>query len=124
MTHASRLARLAGAVALITAAGLALAHGPGYGRGGWGPCGGDQAGYGPGCGAGLNGAAVSSLLTRDEWIEHRNKMHSLQTFDECKAYVGEFSKQLQERAKAKGTTASGPNEWMCERMRERGFFKG
>jgi hypothetical protein len=123
MTHASKLARLAGAAALMAAFGVALAHGPGYGRGGWGPCGGDPAGYGPGCGAGPNGMAASSLLTRDEWIEHRNKMHALQSYDECKAYVGEFSKQLQERAKEKGTTAYGPNEFMCERMRERGVLK-
>jgi hypothetical protein len=50
-------------------------------------------------------------------------MHALQSYDECRAYVGEFAKQLEERAKQQGTTAYGPNEAMCDRMRERGILK-
>jgi hypothetical protein len=144
MKHASRFARLASAAALIAAFGVALAAGPGYGGGrggpGSGPCDsgyemghemghgmghgmGYGMGHGPGCGPGPNGAVPSSLMTREEWIEHRNTMHGLQSYDECKAYVTEFGKLMQERAKEKGTTAPGPNESMCERMRERGLFK-
>ena len=132
---------LAAAVAALTV-GAALAHGgygPGYGMGhgmgfggsdgpGTAGCGagpGPVAGGGPGCGAGYGpGAAGRSpaLLSQEELAAHRAKMHSLTSYDECKAYVADFSKQLQARAKEKGQPAWGPTEVMCDRMKAHGHF--
>jgi len=135
------------AAAAALAVGTALAHGgygPGFGAGcgsGYGPgadgapgCG---AGYGPGgCGAGVGpgmrqgmgpgygpgaGRGVA-LLTDDERAAHRAKMQSLASYDECKTYMTEFSKQIQERAKEKGQAVGGPNEVVCDRLKAHGRF--
>ena len=123
---------LAAATAVL-AVGTALAHG-GYGPGQGMGCGG---GYGPGtCGAGAgpgmrqgmgpgyghgSGRGVS-MLTEEERTAHRAKMQSLASVDECKAYIAEFSQQLQAKAKEKGAAVGGPNAAMCDRMQAHGRF--
>jgi hypothetical protein len=138
---------VAGAALVV---GAALAHGgygPGYGMGcgaGYGPGGGQEcaaaagpgcgAGYGPGgCGAGPGmrqgmgsgfgpGGRGVALLTEEERTAHRAKMQNLASYDECKTYMADFSKQIQARAKEKGQTVGGPNEAMCDRMKAHGHF--
>ncbi len=129
------------AAAAALAVGTALAHGgygPGYGMG----CGaapaagaGNTPGVGPGCGAGFgpgmrHGAGPGfgpaggglALLTDEERTAHRTKMQSLASYDECKAYMADFSKQMQARAKEKGQAVGGPNEAMCDQMKAHGRF--
>jgi hypothetical protein len=77
-------------------------------------------GMGPGFGTGGHGVA---LLTDEERTTHRAKMQSLASYDECKTYMADFSKQIQARAKEKGQTVGGPNEAMCDRMKDHGRFK-
>lgn len=62
-------------------------------------------------------------MNEDERTAHRAKMHSLASYDECKAYMADFGAQMQERAKEQGRTMRGPNPQACERMNERGVFK-
>jgi hypothetical protein len=64
----------------------------------------------------------SSLLTGEERAAHHARMQGLASYDECKAYMTEFSKQLADRAKEKGQTLGGPNVTMCERMQAHGHF--
>lgn len=109
-----RIAAMAMAAAFGTTA-VALAQ-PGPPAGG-GP------GRGPGYGFGPNNTPGWSMMTEQERTEHRNKMHSFKSYEECKAYMTDFAKQMQQRAKEKGTTIGGPNEQACDRMRERGFLK-
>jgi hypothetical protein len=127
------------AAAAALAVGAALAHGgygPGYGMGpamgygmgygagcGMGP--GPVAGDGPGCGAGYGpgpAGRAPALLSQEELAAHRANMHSLASYDECKAYVADLSKQLQARAKDKGQPAWGPSEVMCDNMKAHGRF--
>ncbi len=63
-----------------------------------------------------------ALLTDEERSAHRAKMQSLASYDECKAYMADFSKQVQARAKEKGVAVYGPNEVMCDRMKQHGRF--
>jgi hypothetical protein len=64
-----------------------------------------------------------ALMTEEERTAHREKMHSLASYDECKAYMADFGAQMQERAKAQGRTMGGPNPQACDRMKEHGAFK-
>lgn len=50
----------------------------------------------------------SQLMTEQERIEHRNKMHSFKTDKEREAFQLEHHKLMQERAKAKGLTLPEP----------------
>jgi hypothetical protein len=104
------------AAAFGVALGAAMAH-----PGGAGP--GPGPGRGPGYGFGPNNTAGWSLMTEQERIDHRNRMHGFKSYDECKAYMSDFAKQMQQRAMEQGTTMRGPNELACDRMRERGFLK-
>ena len=64
----------------------------------------------------------AALLTDEERTAHRAKMQSLASYDECKSYMADFSKQIQARAKEKGQAVGGPNEAMCDRMKAHGRF--
>ena len=101
------------------AAGAGPGCGVSYGPGGYGVGPGMRKGMGPGFGPGGHGVA---LLTDEERNTHRAKMQSLASYDECKTYMADFSKQIQARAKEKGQTVGGPNEAMCDRMKEHGRF--
>jgi hypothetical protein len=109
--------------AVLVAAGAAAAHG-GFGPGAGG-CGAAPAACGaagaPGHGA-HGGAAPAGLMTPEEMAAHRAKMASLASVDECRAYLAEFGRQVESRAKERGTVASGPSPWMCDRMQSHGRF--
>jgi hypothetical protein len=106
--------------AALLAASTAFAQGPGYGPGG-GP------GKGPGKGPdwSFNGDNTRGwpMMSRDERTEHRNKMLSIKTYDECVAYLEEHRKQMEARAKERGRPMPGmPAQNMCERMKQAGRF--
>ena len=96
--------------------------GAGYGPGGCGAGAGPgmRQGMGPGYGPGMGRGA--SLLSDEERTAHHAKMQSLASYDECKSYMADFSKQIQARAKEKGQTVGGPNAAMCDRMKAHGRF--
>lgn len=50
----------------------------------------------------------SQLMTREERIEHRNKMRSLRTAEEREQYRLEHHAKMQERAREKGVTLPDP----------------
>ena len=63
---------------------------------------------GPGPGNLRLGPANTSgwaLMTVQERTEHRNKVLSMKTFEECKAYMEQHHTQMAERAKEKGRAA-------------------
>ena len=64
-----------------------------------------------------------SMMTPEERTEHRNKMRSFKTYDECKAYQEEHHKLMEARAKEKGASLPAPRTNACDRMKARGFLK-
>jgi len=100
------LSALAGAL-LIT--GSALAQ-PGPGRG-----------PGPGAGWRMNPGNTPgmALMTPEERNAHRDKMRSMQSYDECVAYVAEHHAQMVTRAQEKGITLPAPRS-SCEVRKNRG----
>ena len=134
-------------IALITLIGAALAapvlaqQGPGAG-GGWGggPCmqGSGMrngAGMGPGARAGRGnrgGGAMMfdqstvrgwTLLTPEERTAFQNRMHSVQTYDECVQVQTEHRGLVEVRAKEKGANLMTPRRDMCEMLKARGAIK-
>ena len=97
------------AAAAVLATGLVFAQGgPGKGRMmDWGP----------------SNAAGWSMMTTEERQAHRDKMHSMKSLDECKAYMAEHSKLMEQRAKERSLKHAGPRENACEMMQSRGWFK-
>ena len=81
------------------------------------------AGAGPGAGPGGAAGRGPALMNEEERNAHHAKMHSLASYDECKAYMADFGAQMQERAKEQGRAMRGPNPQACDRMKERGAFK-
>lgn len=63
------------------------------------------------------------MMTPEERTEHRNKMHSMKSYDECVAYQSEHHKLMEQRAKEKGVTLPAPRARACDQMKARGFFK-
>lgn len=63
------------------------------------------------------------LMTPEERTEHQTKMHSMKTYDECKAYHEEHRKLMEQRAKDMGVTLPTPPSSPCDMMRARGIFK-
>jgi hypothetical protein len=107
-------------IAAALAASAALAQGPGYGPGG-------GAGKGPGKGPGwsFNGDNTRgwSMMSRAERAEHRDRMLSMKSYEECVAYLEEHHKQMEARAKARGRAGPAqPAQNMCERMKQAGRF--
>ena len=64
-----------------------------------------------------------SMMTPEERTEHRNKMHGMKTYDECKSYQEEHHKLMEARAKEKGVTLPNPRQNACDRMKAKGFIK-
>jgi hypothetical protein len=64
-----------------------------------------------------------SMMSRAEHKEHRDKMHGMKTYDECKAYHDEHMKQMEARAKEKGKTLNTAGMMPCEMMRDKGMVK-
>lgn len=57
-----------------------------------------------------------ALMTPEERSAHRDRMRSMQSREECLAYLSEHHAQMAERAKAKGQTLPEPRNRMCERL--------
>lgn len=64
-----------------------------------------------------------ALMTPEERAEHRNRMLSAKTYEECQQIREEHRRMMEERAKEKGVTLNTPRSNACDRMRARGFFK-
>ncbi len=103
---------------LALSAGVALAQ-PGAGRGpgaGPGPMGAGPAASAPGMGMGPMGGRGAArwgadytpgwaLMTQQERNEHRERMGSMKTYEECKAYQEQHHEQMAARAKERGGKA-------------------
>lgn len=95
--------------------GVAMAQ-PGGGTGpgaGLGPMGAGPAGSAPGMGMGPGGGRGAArwgtdytpgwtLMTQQERNEHRERMRSMKTYEECKTYQEQHHEQMAARAKERG----------------------
>ncbi len=63
------------------------------------------------------------MMSPSERDEHRQKMMGFKTYDECKAYIDEHHKQMEERAKEQSRPMPMMRRNPCDRMKARGFFK-
>jgi hypothetical protein len=64
--------------------------------------------------AGADNTPGWSLMSRQERLEHRNRMRAMNTEDECRVYQGQHHGQMATRAKEKGITAlPGPRRDPC-----------
>jgi len=96
------------------AASAALAQGPGPGKG---------AGKGPGWSFNGDNTRGWSIMSRDERTEHRNKMLSMKSYEECVAYMEEHREVMEARAQERGRPMPGQTaQNMCERMKQAGRF--
>lgn len=57
-----------------------------------------------------------SLMSDAERTEHRDKMRSMKTQEECRAYLGKHREAMAERAKAKGIAVHTPRRDACARL--------
>lgn len=64
-----------------------------------------------------------SLMTTQERASHREKMLSLKTYEECKAFQAEHRSVMEARAKEKGATLRVGPQNGCDRMKARGLIK-
>ena len=104
------------AAAAAFAVSAALAQGPG-------PDGGPGKGPGKGWRFNQDNTRGWSMMSREERTEHRNKMLSMKTYEECLAYREEHRKLMETRAKERGRQVpAGPRQDMCERMKQAGRF--
>ena len=107
--------QIAVAVLALSLAAVALAQGPGAGEPGrkW------QSWQ-----FGANNTSGWVLMSPEERVEHRNKMMSFQTYDECRIYVEGHHKMMEARAKEQGKTVPAtPRSNLCERMKQAGRLK-
>lgn len=98
--------------------GVAMAQ-PGGGKGpgsGAGPLGAGPAGSAPGMGMGPGGGRGAArwgsdytpgwtLMSQQERNEHRDRMRSMNTYEECKTYQQQHHEQMAGRAKERGGKA-------------------
>jgi hypothetical protein len=97
--------------ALLGAGAWAQGAGPGPGPGG------PRQG-GPAC-CGPNDTMGWSMMTRQERTEHRDKIRSMKTYEECKTYVEQHHAQMAARAKDKGRTMPAqPRGDACARLKK------
>ena len=96
-------------LSLITTWTTAQPGGPGPGPGGPGPRpAAASAGAGAGPAGGHWGARYTpgwSLMTQAERNEHRERMRSMKTHQECEAYHQQHREKMAERAKERGVAA-------------------
>ena len=64
-----------------------------------------------------------ALMAPGEQAAHREKMLSLKTYEECKAFQAEHRATMETRAKEQGKTLPVPRQNGCDRMRARGLIK-
>lgn len=84
-----------------------------------------QPGPGPGRGMTFNQDNTPgwALMTPEERAEHRGKMLSLKTYEECKAFQAEHRTAMEARAKETGKTLRTGRQNGCDRMKARGLIK-
>lgn len=59
-----------------------------------------------------------SLMTPAERAEHRDRMRSMHSYDECKAYMDQHHEQMMARAKERGSTLPAqPRRDACAGMK-------
>ena len=58
-----------------------------------------------------------SLMTEDERAEHRKKLHSFKTLDECQKYQQDYEAKVTARAKEQHKTLRPFNEGACNRYK-------
>lgn len=80
---------------------------------------------GPGKGAGWSfnkdNTGGWSMMGREERAEHRNRMMSMKTYEECVAYLEEHRKRMEARAQERGRPGPGNAAHnMCDRMKQAG----
>ncbi len=63
------------------------------------------------------------MMTPEERTAHQNKMHSMKTYDECKAYHEEQRKLMEQRAKERGVTMPTLRANACDMMKARGMLQ-
>ena len=64
-----------------------------------------------------------SMMTKEEHLAHRDRMHNFKSVDECKAYHDEHMKQMDARAKESGKSVRPFRGDPCTMMQQRGFLK-
>ena len=64
-----------------------------------------------------------TLMTPAEQAAHREKMLSMQTYADCKAYQTEHRAVMEARARERGVTLPAARQPGCERMQARGLLK-
>jgi hypothetical protein len=103
---------------MMVSMGAAMAQ-PGSGKGpgaGTGPMGAGPAASAPGMGMGMGGGRGAArwgsdftpgwtLMSQQERNEHRNRMRSTKSYEECKAYLEQHHEQMAARAKERGGKA-------------------
>lgn len=103
--------------AAAPAASAAAGPGPGMGRmgGGMGGMGGMGGGQGPRAAAqaGSDFTPGWALMSREERLEHRNRMRSMKTQEECRAYLAQHHEKMAARAQEKGVPMRGPRRDAC-----------
>jgi len=121
--------RIVLAAALLCANATVWAQ-PGPMRGG--PCAAASGASAPaaGCGGGPGGGMHArwgqrytpgwSMMTPEERQAHRDKLASLKTYDECKAYMDQHRAEMAERAKTQGRTMPAtPRHDACASLKAR-----
>ncbi len=59
-----------------------------------------------------------ALMTRQERNEHRDRMRTMKSYDECKSYQDQHHEQMAERAKERGGRAlSHPRRDACSGLK-------
>lgn len=99
---------------ILALTGLSAVAQPGLGAG---------QGKGPGFRFNQDNTTGWSMMSEQERADHRQKMMSMKSYDECVAYMDEHHKLMQERASQKGKSLPTPKANACERMRSMGMLK-
>lgn len=63
------------------------------------------------------GERPGSMMTEEERVAHRNKLHSFKTFDECDAYEKQHQAEMEARAKAQHKTLRASAGSACNRYK-------
>jgi len=63
------------------------------------------------------GVRASSLMTDDERAEHRKKLQTFATLDECQKYEKDYQAKVEARAKEQHKTLRPPNADACNRYK-------
>jgi hypothetical protein len=104
------------AAAFAASAALAQGYGPGSGKG-------PGMGMGPGMGFGNDNTRGWSMMSPQERSEHRERMMSFKSYEQCVAYLEQHHKAMEARASERGRPMPGmPAQNMCERMKQAGRF--